>query len=161
MRRDKTALEKIYGREAPWLLRAAYRIVCQLDIADDVIQDAFIQIWHEAQSFRPQPQFGGLDLERCCNRVLKRALAYIYSDDCNCAWRCEVQRAPSLDKPPHGLRALGAGSGRSIRIRVDCTTSSFAPFLVTERTSCNHKPFAFGSAGNAFAVPPIAGKVRE
>jgi hypothetical protein len=48
---DKTALENIYGQEAPWLLRAAYRIACQLDIADYVIQDAFIQVWHEAHSF--------------------------------------------------------------------------------------------------------------
>jgi RNA polymerase sigma-70 factor (ECF subfamily) len=50
---DKTAFREYYGQEAPWLLRAAYRIVCQRDIADDVIQDAFIQVWHEAHSFDP------------------------------------------------------------------------------------------------------------
>jgi hypothetical protein len=81
--------------------------VCQLDIAHDVIQDRyviqdrFIQVWHEAQNFRPQPQVGGLDLRRCCNRVLKRALAYIYSDDCNCVNRGGARHsgAPSLNKP--------------------------------------------------------------
>jgi RNA polymerase sigma-70 factor (ECF subfamily) len=50
---DQTALKKIYEREAPWLLRVAYRIVGRRDIADDVIQDAFLQIWQQAHSFDP------------------------------------------------------------------------------------------------------------
>jgi RNA polymerase sigma-70 factor (ECF subfamily) len=50
---EKTALENIYGQETPWLLRAVYCIACQRDIADDVIQDAFIQVWHEAHNFGP------------------------------------------------------------------------------------------------------------
>jgi Sigma-70 region 2 len=46
----------IHRREAPWSLRAAYRIADQPDIADDVIQDALIQVWHEwsqLQTTRP------------------------------------------------------------------------------------------------------------
>jgi RNA polymerase sigma-70 factor (ECF subfamily) len=43
----------IFEREAPWLLGAAYRIVGERDLADDVIQDAFLQIWQEARSFDP------------------------------------------------------------------------------------------------------------
>ena len=101
MRRDKTALEKVYGQEAPWLLRAAYRIVCQRDIADDVIQHAFIQVWHEAHSFDPQPQVGGAGFTALLNRALKRALAHIYSDDWNCVNRGGARHsgAPSLNKP--------------------------------------------------------------
>ena len=93
-----TALENIYGQEAPWLLRAAYCIACQRDIADDVIQDAFIQVWHEAHNFSPYRRSVGLDLQRCCNRALKRALAHIYSDDCNCVNRGGARHsgAPSL-----------------------------------------------------------------
>jgi DNA-directed RNA polymerase specialized sigma24 family protein len=57
---DKTALEKIYGQEAPWLLRVAYRIVGQRDIADDVIQDAFHLGLAGSAYLRPQPRVGGV-----------------------------------------------------------------------------------------------------
>ncbi|WP_425305211.1 hypothetical protein [Bradyrhizobium erythrophlei] len=33
--------------------------MCQLDIADDVIQDPFIQVWHEAHSFDSYRRSGG------------------------------------------------------------------------------------------------------
>jgi RNA polymerase sigma-70 factor (ECF subfamily) len=51
VRRRQNCIREYYGQEEPWLLGAAYRIACQRDIADDVIQDAFIQVWHEAHSF--------------------------------------------------------------------------------------------------------------
>jgi hypothetical protein len=101
VRRRQNCIREYYGQEAPWLLRAAYRIACQRDIADDVIQDAFIQVWHEAHSFDPYRRSVGLDLQRCCNRALKRVLAHIYSDDCNCVNRGGARHsgAPSLNKP--------------------------------------------------------------
>jgi len=85
---DKTALENIYGQEAPWLLRAAYRIVCQLDIADDVIQDPFIQVWHEAQKLST-PTAG------------RRAGFTALLHDCNCVNRGGARHsgAPSLNMP--------------------------------------------------------------
>lgn len=43
----------IFEREAPWLLGVAYPIVGERDLADDVIHDAFPQIWKEAHSFDP------------------------------------------------------------------------------------------------------------
>ena len=40
---------------------------------------------------------------------MKRALAHIYSDDCNCVNRGGARHsgAPSLNKPRHGLRPFG------------------------------------------------------
>jgi hypothetical protein len=66
-----------------------------------VIQDPFIWVGMKRKSFRPQPQVGGLDLQRCCNRVSKRAVAHIYSDDCNCVNRGGARHsgAPSLNMP--------------------------------------------------------------
>jgi hypothetical protein len=71
---DKTALEKIHGREAPWSLRAAYRIVHQPDISDDAIQDAFTQVWHEAHGFDPNCRPVGLDVQHCTQSRFKGAL---------------------------------------------------------------------------------------
>jgi RNA polymerase sigma-70 factor, ECF subfamily len=48
---DQTGLREIYEREAPRLLGVAYRIVGRRDLAEDVIQDAFLQIWQYARTF--------------------------------------------------------------------------------------------------------------
>jgi hypothetical protein len=54
-------------------------------IADDVIPGAFIQVRHEAHSFDLAARAAALDLQRRCNRAVKRrAVAYIYSDDWSC-----------------------------------------------------------------------------
>ena len=50
---DETGLKTIYEREARWLLGVAYRITGRRDLAEDVIQDAFLQIWQHARSFDP------------------------------------------------------------------------------------------------------------
>jgi RNA polymerase sigma-70 factor (ECF subfamily) len=50
---DEAALKKIYEKEAPRLLRVAYCIVGRRDLAEDVVQEAFLQIWREARSFDP------------------------------------------------------------------------------------------------------------
>jgi RNA polymerase sigma-70 factor (ECF subfamily) len=51
--RDETALKKIYEQEAPRLLGMVYCIVGRRDLAEDVIEDAFLQIWQQARSFDP------------------------------------------------------------------------------------------------------------
>jgi RNA polymerase sigma-70 factor (ECF subfamily) len=50
---DETALREIYEREGPRLLGVAVRIVGHRDLAEDVVQDAFIQIWERSRSFDP------------------------------------------------------------------------------------------------------------
>lgn len=50
---DRGALRLIYDREAPTLLAVAARIVRRRDLAEEVLQDAFVQIWRRAGSFDP------------------------------------------------------------------------------------------------------------
>jgi RNA polymerase sigma-70 factor (ECF subfamily) len=50
---DRSGLRIIYEQEAPRLLAMARRIVGQPDLAEDVLQDALLQIWKNARSFDP------------------------------------------------------------------------------------------------------------
>ena len=50
---DRAALSGIYDREASRLLGVAARIVRRRDVADEVVHDAFLQIWQKAGSFDP------------------------------------------------------------------------------------------------------------
>lgn len=51
---DRQALRQIYEREGGQLLGVALRIVRRRDLADEVIQEAFLQIWQKAATFDPQ-----------------------------------------------------------------------------------------------------------
>jgi RNA polymerase sigma-70 factor (ECF subfamily) len=50
---DEAGLRDIFEREAPRLLTVAWRIVGRRDLAEDVVQDAFLEIWEYARSFDP------------------------------------------------------------------------------------------------------------
>lgn len=52
-RGERFALRALYEREARWLLGVALRIVRDRERAEDVLQDAFLQIWQYAGSFEP------------------------------------------------------------------------------------------------------------
>jgi RNA polymerase sigma factor (sigma-70 family) len=52
VRGEPEALRTIYDREARWLLGVALRIVRDRETAHDVLQDAFLQIWQRAASYR-------------------------------------------------------------------------------------------------------------
>lgn len=52
-RGDRAALRDIYDREASRLLGVAARILRRRDLADEVLHDAFMQIWQKAGSFDP------------------------------------------------------------------------------------------------------------
>ncbi|MDM0046263.1 sigma-70 family RNA polymerase sigma factor [Variovorax dokdonensis] len=53
-RGERFALRALYLREARWLLGVALRIVRDREQAQDVLQDAFLQIWQNAHTFRPE-----------------------------------------------------------------------------------------------------------
>lgn len=48
---DRKALRAIYEREAPILLGVAQRIVRRREVAEEVIQDAFVQVWRHASTY--------------------------------------------------------------------------------------------------------------
>lgn len=50
---QRDALRRLFDREAGQLLGVAQRIVRRPDLADEVVQDAFLQIWQKAGSFDP------------------------------------------------------------------------------------------------------------
>lgn len=52
-RGERFALRALYEREARWLLGVALRIVNDRSRAEDVLQDAFLQVWRDAGSFQP------------------------------------------------------------------------------------------------------------
>lgn len=53
---DQASLRSIYDSEVPAMLGVAMRIVRRRDLAEDVVQDAFVQIWRRAETF--DPSFG-------------------------------------------------------------------------------------------------------
>ncbi|MET0518740.1 MAG: sigma-70 family RNA polymerase sigma factor [Burkholderiaceae bacterium] len=53
-RGERFALRALYEREAQWLLGVALRIVRDRERAEDVLHDAFLQLWQSAATFRPE-----------------------------------------------------------------------------------------------------------
>lgn len=52
-RGERYALQSLYERESRWLLGVATRIVRDRTRAEDVLHDAFVQVWQHAASFDP------------------------------------------------------------------------------------------------------------
>ncbi len=50
-RGETFALEALYARDGRWLLGVANRILRDRALAEDVLQDAFVQIWQKAHTF--------------------------------------------------------------------------------------------------------------
>ena len=50
-RGDTTALKQLYDQESPRLLGVAKRIVRDLNVAEDILHDAFMNIWQQAASY--------------------------------------------------------------------------------------------------------------
>jgi RNA polymerase sigma factor (sigma-70 family) len=50
---DRTALRAIYDRDAGLMLGIANRILRRRELAEEAVQDAFVQIWTKASSFDP------------------------------------------------------------------------------------------------------------
>lgn len=51
---DRAALRTLYDAEVRQMLGVALRIVRQRQVAEDVVQDAFVSIWQKASSFDPR-----------------------------------------------------------------------------------------------------------
>lgn len=50
---DRTALRALFEKEGGALLAVAQRIVRRRDVAEEVVQEAFVQIWRRAASYDP------------------------------------------------------------------------------------------------------------
>ena len=52
-RGDRYALRAIYERERRWLMAVALRLVRRRELAEEVLNDAFLQIWSKAATYNP------------------------------------------------------------------------------------------------------------
>lgn len=52
-RGERGVFKQLYDREAKWLLGVAMRIVQDRPLAEEVLQESFVQIWTKAQQFDP------------------------------------------------------------------------------------------------------------
>jgi len=50
-RGDRYALRAIYERERRWLMAVALRVTRRRELAEEVLHDAFVQIWRKAATF--------------------------------------------------------------------------------------------------------------
>ncbi len=53
-RQESFALNAIYARDSRWLLSVALRIVKRRELAEEVLHDAFMQIWTKAHQYNPR-----------------------------------------------------------------------------------------------------------
>lgn len=51
--RDQTALKLLFEQVGPYLNALVLRILKSKDVSNDVLQEAFLQIWNNAASYRP------------------------------------------------------------------------------------------------------------
>lgn len=50
---DRFALRAIYERERRWLMATVLRLVRRRELAEEILQDAFLQIWNKAGTYNP------------------------------------------------------------------------------------------------------------
>lgn len=51
--RDQAALKQLFDQVGPYLNAVAWRILKSSDLSNEVLQEAFLQIWNNAASYRP------------------------------------------------------------------------------------------------------------
>jgi len=52
--RDANAFERLYQIASPKLFGLAVHLLKRKDLAEDVLQEAFVKIWHNASSYHPE-----------------------------------------------------------------------------------------------------------
>ena len=52
--RDRMAFQRLYDASAPQLFAIAYRMLGERSLAEDVLQDAYVKIWHRAGDYHQQ-----------------------------------------------------------------------------------------------------------
>ncbi|RJF96493.1 sigma-70 family RNA polymerase sigma factor [Noviherbaspirillum cavernae] len=52
-RGEQAALRRLYDHESRWLLGVALRIVHRRELADEVLHEAFLQIWQKSATYNP------------------------------------------------------------------------------------------------------------
>jgi DNA-directed RNA polymerase specialized sigma24 family protein len=82
---DRTALETLYVRHAPWLMARLSRRCADRSLVDEVVQDTFVEVWRSARRWSGRGEVGAWIWGIGVHRLLDR-----------------------LRRPPRALSALGA-----------------------------------------------------
>lgn len=73
---DRTALDDLYRRHAPWLLARLLRRCSSRDLVDTAVQDTFINVWKQAGSYRPSGEVAAwiwtIGIRRLIDQMRKR-----------------------------------------------------------------------------------------
>jgi RNA polymerase sigma-70 factor (ECF subfamily) len=85
------AFEALYRKSAPLLLGIARRILGRRELAEEIVHDSFVRIWHSAERFDPT---GGQPLAWMVAIVRNRAIDVLQSH--------EVSRVDALDLDASG-----------------------------------------------------------
>jgi RNA polymerase sigma-70 factor (ECF subfamily) len=76
---DRTALEQLYARHAPWLLLRLQRRCADPALVDEVVQDTFLAVWRGARSFSGTGEVAawiwGIGIRRLVDALRRRPAA--------------------------------------------------------------------------------------
>ena len=124
--RDPLAFEELYRQTAPLLLAVALRIVRRRELAEEVLHDGFLRIWHSARSFDPTAE-----------HPVAWMVAIIRNRAIDLVSRADLARAVPLNEdadgalaqlldPPSSAEQLLEGGRRARSLR-DCLAALEAP----------------------------------
>src|SRR5215212_7514382 len=78
---DRTALEALYVRHAPWLLVRLSRRCADRSIVDEVVQDTFVEVWRGARRWSGRGEVGAwiwaIGVHRLLDRLRRRQPAVL------------------------------------------------------------------------------------
>jgi len=78
---DRTALEALYVRHAPWLLVRLSRRCADRSVVDEVVQDTFVEVWRGARRWSGRGEVGawiwGIGVRRLLDRLRRRQPAVL------------------------------------------------------------------------------------
>ena len=116
--RDKAALELLYKRHASVALALARRIVGRMNEAEDVVQEAFVEVWRRAEQF--DPSRGSAEAwtfqivrNRCIDRLRKHAVR-----------QRTAQESLREDKEPASVSPLEEAQRREERLAIASAVSA-------------------------------------
>lgn len=113
---DREGFVELYDRFSRVLYSAAYRILGNMEDAEDVVQDVFVQIWEKANLYEPtrgKPLTWALTLTR--NKSIDRRRAVLRRNRLNDEAELEAKTSLEGDHPDSVLEVYSAEHGAIIR----------------------------------------------
>jgi RNA polymerase sigma-70 factor (ECF subfamily) len=112
--KDQKALEQLYRLTSSYMNAVAYKIVRSKELSNEVLQDAFVQIWDNAASFslaQSQPL----------------------------TWMCSIVRYRAIDKMRREQRHLNRIGGDNEEEMLEATPGGLRPQDALEKVELNAK----------------------